>query len=261
MKKIVIMGASSGIGYACAEALAKRGVKVGLAARHTKPLEELQRKYPEQVQYARIDVTKPAAGGQLEALIAKLGGMDIYFHVAGIGYENTSLDPEAEVAIFNTNTLGFVRCICTAYRYFRNNHIRGHIAAITSVAGTNGLARLSAYSASKAAGQKWLVALEQLSNNSDAGITFSDIRPGWVRTPLLVPGNKYPMTMSLEYAVPRILKAIVRKQRVAVIDWRWNIVVGLWRMIPNAIWTHLNIPVSEPDVSLQQRKPDDSDPE
>ncbi len=250
MKKIVIMGASSGIGYACAEALAKRGVKVGVAARHTKPLEELRRKYPDQVEYARIDVTKPAAVGQMEALIQKLGGMDIYFHVAGIGYENTSLDPEAEVDIFNTNTVGFVRCISAAYRYFRNNHIRGHIAAVTSVAGTNGLARLSAYSASKAAGQKWLVALEQLSNDSDAGITFSDIRPGWVRTPLLVPGNKYPMTMSLEYAVPRILKAIVRRQRVAVIDWRWNVVVGLWRMIPNVLWTHMDVPISKPDVDL-----------
>lgn len=250
MKKIVIMGASSGIGYACAEALAKRGVKVGVAGRHTKPLEELRRKYPDQVEYARIDVTKPAAVGQMEALIQKLGGMDIYFHVAGIGYENTSLDPEAEVDIFNTNTVGFVRCISAAYRYFRNNHIRGHIAAVTSVAGTNGLARLSAYSASKAAGQKWLVALEQLSNDSDAGITFSDIRPGWVRTPLLVPGNKYPMTMSLEYAVPRILKAIVRRQRVAVIDWRWNVVVGLWRMIPNVLWTHMDVPISKPDVDL-----------
>lgn len=244
------MGASSGIGYACAEALAKRGVKVGVAARHTKPLEELRRKYPDQVEYARIDVAKPAAVGQMEALIQKLGGMDIYFHVAGIGYENTSLDPEAEVDIFNTNTVGFVRCISAAYRYFRNNHIRGHIAAVTSVAGTNGLARLSAYSASKAAGQKWLVALEQLSNDSDAGITFSDIRPGWVRTPLLVPGNKYPMTMSLEYAVPRILKAIVRRQRVAVIDWRWNVVVGLWRMIPNVLWTHMDVPISKPDVDL-----------
>lgn len=252
MKRIVIMGASSGIGYACAEALAKRGVKVGVAARHVRSLEELKKKYPEQVEYADIDVTKPSAVVKLEALIEKLGGMDIYFHVAGIGYENTSLDPEAEVAVFNTNTLGFVRCICAAYRYFRNNHIRGQIAAVTSVAGTNGIARLSAYSASKAADQKWLVALEQLSNNSDAGITFTDIRPGWVETPLLTPGNKYPMTMSLEYAVPLILKAIVRKKRVAVIDWRWNIVVGLWRMIPNALYTRLNIPISKPDKPLTE---------
>lgn len=243
MKRIVIMGASSGIGRACAEALASRGVKVGLASRNIGPLEELKRKYPEHVEYAAIDVTKPAAVGQLEALIEKLGGMDIYFHVSGILRENTSLDPETEVAVFNTNTLGFVRCVSTAYRYFRDNHIRGHIAAVTSIAGTNGLARMSAYSASKAADQKWLVALEQLSNNTGAGITFTDIRPGWVKTPLLTANNRYPMAMDLQYVVPKVLKAIVRKLHVAVIDWRWNIVVGLWRLIPNAIYTRLNIPL------------------
>ena len=132
----------------------------------------------------------------------------------------------------------------------RHQGTRGHIAAVTSVAGTNGIGRLSAYSASKGACQKWLVALEQLSNNSAAGITFTDIRPGWIRTPLLEPNCKYPMTMTLDYAVPLILKAIVRKRRVAVIDWRWNIVVGLWRMIPNALYTHLNIPISKPDRPL-----------
>lgn len=250
MKKIVIMGASSGIGLACAEALASRGVKVGMAARHTEPMAELKRKYPDTVEYMAIDVTKPDAPDKLNELITRLGGMDIYFHVAGIGYENMVLDPVRETAIFETNTVGFVRCICAAYRYFRLNGIKGQIAAVTSVAGTNGIGRLSAYSASKAGCQKWLVALEQLSNNSAAGISFTDIRPGWIRTPLLEPNCKYPMTMTLDYAVPLILKAIVRKRRVAVIDWRWNIVVGLWRMIPNALYTHLNIPISKPDRPL-----------
>lgn len=256
MKKVVIMGASSGIGFACAEALAKRGVKVGLAARKTDVLEALKEKYPEYVEYMSIDVTKPDAEERLQQLIDMLGGMDIYFHVAGIGYENTTLMPALEVAIFETNTIGFVRCICTAYRYFRENGIKGHIAAITSVAGTNGIGRLSAYSASKAAGQKYLVALEQLSNNSEAGITFTDIRPGWVNTPLLTKGDKYPMEMDLEYVVPQVLKAIIRKKRVAVIDWRWNIMVGLWRLVPNLIWTHVSMAISQPDWPLPDGKAD-----
>jgi len=250
MKKVMIMGASQGIGYRCAEELAKRGVKVGIAARRTEPLKELKKRYPDMVEYMSIDVTKPEAVKQIGKLIEKMGGMDIYFHVAGIGYENTTLDPGMEVEIFNTNLIGLVRCVCTAYRYFRINRIRGHIAAVTSVAGTNGIGRLSAYSASKGGAQKWLVALEQLSNNSHAGITFTDIRPGWIRTDLLVKGNRYPMTMDLDYAVPLILKAIIRKKRVAVIDWRWNVVVGLWRAIPNFIYTRLNIPISEPDNPL-----------
>lgn len=240
MKKIVIMGASSGIGLACAEQLARRGVRIGIAARKTEPMAALAAKYPGMVEYEQIDVTKPEAVDKLEQLIGRLGGMDLYIHVSGIGYENTALDPELEVKIFETNMCGFARCISGAYRWMRRNGVRGHIAAVTSVAGTNGLSSLSAYSASKGGCQKWLVALEQLSNNTDAGITFTDIRPGWIGTSLLTEGKKYPMKMDLDYAVPRILRAIARKQRVAVIDWRWNILVGLWRLLPNSIYTHID---------------------
>lgn len=249
MKKFVIVGASSGIGLALAEELASRGVRVGLAARNTAPLELLKNKYPEMVEFEELDVTKKNAVEHLRELVKRLGGMDYYIHMAGIGYENTDLDPEKEVKIFETNTIGFVRCICEAYRYFRDNGIKGHIAGVTSVAGTNGMAKLSAYSASKAANQKWLVALEQLSNNTGAGITFTDIRPGWIKTPLLEEDKKYPLEMTLDYAVPLILKAIIRKQRVAVIDWRWNLVVGLWRLVPNCIYTRLKLPTSFSQIS------------
>lgn len=250
MKKVLIMGASSGIGLAVAEAFASRGVKVGLAARHTSTLEALKEKYPDFVEYMSIDVTKPSAKEKMTQLIDKMGGMDIYFHVAGIGYENLNLDPEREVEIIKTNAGGFARMICCAYRYFRDNFKKGQIAAITSVAGTKGIGRLSAYSASKRFGQWYLDALEQLSNAEGADISFTDIRPGWVRTPLLDADRKYPMEMTLDYVLPMIIKAIVRKKRVAVVDWRWNVVVGLWRMIPNAVWTKVKMKISEPDAPL-----------
>lgn len=189
MKKVIIMGASSGIGYRCAEILASRGVRVGLAARHTAPLEELQKRYPGMVEYMEIDITKADAGARLEMLAEKTGGMDIYFHVSGTGKENPEMDPATEVKIFETNTVGFVRCIATAYQWMRRNNVRGQIAAVTSVAGTNGIAKLAAYSGSKGGDQKWLVALQQLSNNTGAGISITDIRPGWISTPLLKEGR------------------------------------------------------------------------
>lgn len=244
------MGASSGIGLAVAEAFASRGVKVGLAARKTEKLDALKDKYPDNVEVESIDVNRPGAPEKLGKLVEKLGGMDIYFHVAGIGYENLTLDPQREVDIIETNAAGFARMTCTAYRYFRSNGIKGQIAAVTSVAGTNGIGRLSAYSASKKCAQTYLVALEQLANAEKSGITFTDIRPGWIRTPLLFDDRSYPMEMSLDYVVPKIIKAIVRKERVAVIDWRFNILVGLWRCIPNCLWTKVNIPISTPDAPL-----------
>lgn len=244
MKKIFIMGASSGIGLACAEAFLRGGLMLGLAARRTEKFEQLQKKYPGRVHYSAIDITKAEAKDKMLDLIKRMGGMDIYFHVSGIADKNPDLDPEKEVAVFETNTVGFVRCVSTAYQYFRRHGIKGQIAAVTSVAGTNGLANLSAYSASKAADRVWLTALMQLSNSTRAGITITDIRPGWITTPLLTSGKKHMMEMSLSYAVPRIIKAIVRKQRVAVIDWRWNILVGLWRIIPNALYTRLLLPTN-----------------
>ena len=244
------MGASSGIGYAVAEALASRGVKVGIAARHTSAMKALKEKYPNFVEYMGIDVTKPAATTHLNTLIDKVGGMDIYIHVAGIGYENLSLSPEREVEIVNTNAAGFARMLCAAYRYFSLHGGIGQIAAITSVAGTKGIGRLSAYSASKKFGQAYMVALEQLSHAEGNEIAFTDIRPGWVRTPLIDADRKYPMEMTLEYVLPRIIKAIVRKERVAVIDWRWNLLVGAWRCVPNYIWTRMQMKISEPDSPL-----------
>ena len=239
------MGASSGIGLRVAEELASRGIKVGLAARHTEKLKALKKKYPENVEYESIDITRENASDLMTKLIGRLGGMDIYFHVAGIGYENPTLEPQREVDIIKTNAAGFARMLSSAYRYFKENNIKGRIAAVTSVAGTNGIDKLSAYSASKKCAQTYMVALEQRANDENVDIRFTDIRPGWIRTPLLKDDEKYPLEMTLDEAVPLIIKAIVRAPRVAVIDWKWNVVVGLWRLIPNFIWTKLNIPISE----------------
>lgn len=250
MKRIVIMGASSGIGLRVAGEFASRGIRVGLAARRTGPMAELKNKYPDNVEYTSIDVNSPDAPTLLENLISELGGMDIYFHVSGIGYENLNLDPQREADILETNSCGFARMLCTAYRYFRDNGLKGRIAAVTSVAGTNGIGRMSAYSASKKCAQTYMIALEQLAHAEGANIRFTDIRPGWIRTPLLIEGIKYPMEMTLEYAVPLIIKAIVKAPRVAVIDYRWNLLVDLWRLIPDFLWTKIDVPVSRPDRVL-----------
>lgn len=241
MKRVVIMGASSGIGLAVAEALASRGVKTGLAARHTKGLHALKDKYPDCVEYESIDVTHNDGPKKLEELIDKLGGMDIYFHVAGIGYSNPSLDPHREAEMIATNAAGFARMISAAYGYYRDNGRKGQIVALTSVAGTNGIGEMAAYSASKKCAQTYLVALEQLANKENVEITFTDIRPGWIRTPLLDSDKKYPMEMTLDYVVPQIIRAIVKHPRVAYIDARWGALCAAWKAIPDAVWTKMKV--------------------
>lgn len=240
IKRVIIVGASSGIGLHVAELMVSRGMKVGVAARRTPVLECIKARNRDNVEYMAIDITKSDAAERLDDLIKLVGGMDLYVHVAGIGYDNPGSDPECEAEIVNTNSCGFARMVYAAYRYFRDNGARGHIAAVTSVAGTNGIAGMAAYSASKRMAQTYLVALEQLSRNEGCKIAFTDIRPGWIRTPLLHDGTKYPLEMTLDYAVKRIVRAIDRKKRVAVIDWRWRLLVWFWRLVPDCIWTRIN---------------------
>lgn len=244
MKKIVIMGGTSGIGLNVAERLAADGLMVGVAGRKVEVMKDLAARYPQNVVWEVVDVNSPKAVEGLHTLIQKLGGMDVYFHVAGIGYDNDSLLPDLEMATMQTNVVGFTRMVGEAYRYFRDVcKGYGQIAAITSVAGTNGIGRLAAYSASKKFQQTYLRALNQLSTIEKLHIKFTDIRPGWIRTPLLDVDHNYPLCMTLPYAVPRVISAIKRRKRVAVVDWRWNIVVGLWRLIPNWLWVRLPVPV------------------
>ena len=238
-RRIVIMGATSGIGLAVAERLLADGCRLGIAGRNAESLRQLEQRWPGQVVYSEIDITEDKAVGRLEDLISRLGGMDTYFHISGVGYENSTMATPPEVRTMETNVTGFVRMMSTAYRYFRSHGGKGHIAAITSVAGTKGVGRLAAYSTSKRAQQTYLVALEQLANEQGLSIRFSDIRPGWVRTPLLAEGKKYPMLMSVDYAADRIIRGLHR--RVTVVDWRWGILSALWRLIPNRLWVHMRL--------------------
>ncbi len=251
------MGATSGIGLKVAEKLAGAGWLVGAAGRKVEALDELKSRYPENVMTARIDITRAGAPRELLKLIREMDGMDVYFHIAGVGYEHTRLDLSQEPTTLETNVTGFARMMVTVYRYYRDTGMSGQIAVITSVAGTNGIGRLASYSSAKKFQQTYMRALNQLANIDGVDVKFTDIRPGWIRTPLLDPKEEYPMTMTLQYAVPRILRALMRRSRVAVVDWRWSILVGLWRLIPNALWVRMPIPVtkslatpSEQDVNV-----------
>ena len=234
------MGATSGIGREVALQLINEGVYVALAGRRVALLQEIQDKWPSQVVCAQIDVTKSDAPAQLEALIAQLGGMDCYIHVSGAGNYNPELEPEKEQIAVETNTLGFTRMIDTAFNWFVEHNQRGHIAAVTSIAGTKGLGAAPAYSASKGFQNIYLDALDQQARFRKLPIRFTDIRPGFVDTDFLK-GGHYPMLLKTEKVARKIVKAILHRKRVCTIDWRYAIMVALWRCLPLWIWRRLKV--------------------
>ena len=108
------------------------------------------------------------------------------------GFQNPELDIDIELNTTRTNVEGFTRMVDTAFDYFKQ-HGGGHLAVISSIAGTKGLGIAPAYSATKRFQNTYIDALEQLSHLQKLNIRFTDIRPGFVATALLGDGKHYPM--------------------------------------------------------------------
>lgn len=239
-KNAIIVGASSGIGMEVAKVLLSDGWQLGIAARREDKLLELKAMAPERIKVMAIDVTQPDAGERLLCLIDELGGMDLYFHASGIGRQNRNLEADIELRTMDTNAVGFTRMIGTAYRYFAQRG-EGHIAAITSIAGTKGLGPAPAYSATKALQATYLQALEQQSRQSGLHIRFTDIRPGFVDTALLNGDFKYPMLLQPAAVARDIVGSIYKRRHVRIIDLRYRILTFFWRLIPNWLWRRFRL--------------------
>lgn len=237
--KAVIIGATSGIGLEVARMLWKEGATVGVAGRRTDRLQEFCNECGQRVHYLRIDITDNDAGKKLIELSEAIGRADMILLCSGTGSQNPELKPEIESDTVNTNVGGFTRMIDAAFNYFKGKG-GGHIAAVTSIAGTKGLGIAAAYSATKRYQNTYMQCLAQLSAMQGYNIRFTDIRPGFVDTDLLKSGS-FPMKMPVEYTAKKIVKAIKRHKRVAVIDWKYKIIVAIWRIIPNCIWERMNI--------------------
>jgi short-subunit dehydrogenase len=188
----------------------------------------------------QIDVTSADAPDKLMQLVERMGGMDLFFYASGIGKQNRELTPDIELATVETNGMGFTRMIGCAYRYFAQQG-RGHIAAITSIAGTKGLGPAPAYSATKAMQNVYLQALEQQANARKLDIRFTDIRPGFVDTALLSGSFHYPMMLKPQAVAREIVSAVEHNKHIRVIDWKYRLLTALWRRIPRCIWRKIKL--------------------
>ena len=240
MKRVIIIGASSGMGMEVAKLFLDEGCRLGVAARREDRLQALKQLAPDRVEVQAIDVTADDATSRLRALIDRLGGIDLFFYTSGIGKQNRTLTPDIELNTVNTNGMGFTRMIGEAYRYFAERG-EGHIVAITSIAGTKGLGPAPSYSATKAFQNVYLQSLEQQANARNLKIRFTDIRPGFVDTDLLVGNIRYPMMLKPEKVARQIVSAIHSHRHIKVIDWRYAVLTALWRRLPRSLWRHLKL--------------------
>ena len=181
MKKAIIVGATSGIGNELAKIFAKNGYKVGITGRRKTELQELQKIDPENYEISSFDCTIESNAEKLSQLTEKIGGLDLLILSSGTGDLNEGLDFEIEHKTNLLNVNAFTEIVDWAINYFEKQK-KGHLVAISSIAGIRGGRIAPAYNASKAYQINYLEGLRQKATKTKNPIYVTDIRPGFVDT-------------------------------------------------------------------------------
>jgi short-subunit dehydrogenase len=220
----LVTGASSGIGRELARAMARDGVEVALAARRTDLLEELAGEIRGAGGAARvvtIDVTDaPAAQARLLEADDELGGLDLVVANAGVSNPRWSgkLRWDEDCApLIALNVSGMVATV-TALLPRMLERKQGHVAATSSLAQYRGLPRFALYCGSKAFTSHFLESLR--IDLHGTGVAVTDIRPGFVRTPLTEGGkNPMPFLMNADEAAAIIWKGLRNRRKIIEFPW------------------------------------------
>lgn len=232
-RKIIIVGATSGIGRRLAELYAANGNKVGITGRRNELLNEIKNQYPSLIETECFDVTGNENISRINSLVNKLGGLDILIYCSGIGEPSKELNWPLDKMTVDTNVNGFVEISNWGFNYFiKQGH--GNLVTISSVAANRGNSWAPAYSASKAFQSNYFEALAIKAHRMKKDISVICIEPGFVNTKM-AKGNKIFMQLPLEKACRRIKTAIEKKRRKSYLSLRWWLIAKLIRYLPYGI--------------------------
>ena len=237
-QRVVISGASSGLGLALAQHYLEQGAIVGVFARRADYLQSLSKQYPQQVYCYPLDVRDSAAvQAAAQRFIAHKGVPDIVIANAGISV-GTLTDYAEDIDVFqqimDVNMLGVIKTFQPFLVPMREvGH--GTLVGIASVAGFRGLPGAGAYSASKAALISYMESLRVELHGS--GMHAVTICPGYIKTPMTAI-NPYsmPFILSADEAARRIARVIVSGNSFAVVPWQMGLVGHVLKLLPNWIY-------------------------
>jgi short-subunit dehydrogenase len=265
-KVIIITGASSGIGKACAEKFGTKGAKVVLAARNIENLNEAAT----QLQKSNIDVLavqcdvskKEDCEKLIKETINKYGQIDVLVNNAGISMRALFNDTDLSVIerVMNINFWGTVYCTKYALPYLLKS--RGSVVGVSSIAGYLGLPARTGYSASKYAMQGFLDALrtENLKTGLHVmvacpGFTASNIRNTALSSDGSAQGEsprKEEKMMTAEEVANHIYKGVASRKRTLVLTTEGKLAVFLGKLFPKFIEKQVfNKMAKEPDSPIK----------
>ena len=234
--RVIVTGASSGIGEALARRYAREGVVLGLISRR-----RVDPALPGEVVSYALDVnTERALTTAAQDFIQRYGPPDIVIANAGIasGTDGAEIGDVAKLRkIVETNVVGLAATLA-AFAPAMRSAGRGTLVGIASIAGFRGLAGSGAYCASKSAAITWMESLRAELYGS--GVSVVCICPGYIDTPMTrINRFRMPFLLSADEAARRIQRAIAAKRRLAIIPWQMALLSLLLRMMPGWLFDRL----------------------
>ncbi len=207
-RRVWLVGASSGIGLACAKALHAAGAQVIVSARDLGTLSEWAATCKSQglpVELLSLDVTDALQVKYVARQVAAGGKLDFLLYCAGHyrAQRATDFDLTDMLRHQDVNYNGLLRVLDAVLPMFLQQG-SGHISVVSSVAGWRGLPNGLAYGPTKAAVTH--VAETLYMDLQDKGIGVSVVNPGFVATPLTAQNNfQMPALLSPEQAAEAML--------------------------------------------------------
>lgn len=241
--KILITGASSGLGEEMARRYAAQGKDLALCARRLDRLESLRDEIYSQnpavsVAIAALDVTDHDAVVEVFGRLRdELGGLDRVIVNAGLGKgaKVGSGRPDANLATARTNFVGALSQAEAALEIFRAQKY-GHLVFVSSISADRGLPGPKAvYSASKAGVAALGEALASELSGTDIAVTT--LLPGYIATDMSdKAGDSSALTASLDEGVSAMVAAIDKEpRRAALPGFKWQGIDIALRFLPNQV--------------------------
>jgi short-subunit dehydrogenase len=237
--KILITGASSGLGAGMARSFAAKGRDLALCARRTDRLDELKaellQQYPSiKIAVAALDVNDHEQVPKVFAELSdELGGIDRIIVNAGIGKgaKLGSGKSWANKATIETNLVAALVQIETALEMFTKSGA-GHLVLISSVLGAKGVPGVkAAYAASKAGMRSLGESLR--AEYAQGPIKISVMEPGYIESEMTAKSASTMFMVDNETGVKALVDAIEREPGRAVVPrWPWALLVQLMRVLP-----------------------------
>jgi len=244
-RRILVLGATSGIAEACIRIWAERGENLYLVARNADRLAavaaDARTRGANYVDFAVADLDQTAIHPDLLAhAINSLAGLDVAYLALGVLGEQPKAERTFEEAgkILHTNFVAPVSLLTWLANYCAQRH-SGTLAVLSSVAGDRGRKSNYVYGSSKAGLSAFLAGLRNRIDRE--GVTVMTIKPGPVKTAMTHGMKGSEKFADVDKVAATIVKAIGNKQDVVYVPGIWRIIMGVIKIIPERTFKKLNL--------------------